>query len=54
MLFGVQLGLTGRDTGAALIHAGFGLLALLATGGLAGGGQGRRRAGWQCAAAEQL
>lgn len=44
-LYGVLLSLTGRDTSAAVLHAGFGLLALLAVGGLV-----RRqvsvRAGW--------
>jgi hypothetical protein len=40
LLYGLAMGLSGRDTAAAPVHFAFGLLALLAVGGLA-----KRRAG---------
>ena len=49
-LYGLAMGLFGRDTAAAPIHFGFGLLGLLAVMGLARRWTGRAESGWLAAA----
>ncbi len=50
MLFGVAIGLFGRDTAAAPVHFGFGLLGLMAVMGLARRWTGRAESAWLAAA----
>ncbi|MBL8145923.1 MAG: glycosyltransferase family 39 protein [Anaerolineae bacterium] len=49
-LYGLAMGLFGRDTAAAPVHFGFGLLGLLAVMGLARRWTGRAESGWLAAA----